>query len=273
VVSTQRAALIGSLVAVLAVAAAWLLPSWRRRVQLRALEAAGVVAVMVAAAVAAGLARGPRGILSAPVDAFTGAGKVDTLVSRWDQWREATALALERPIVGQGLGYEYVVALPSLDEVRVTNLAHSVPIDLFLRAGVVGVLLALAALTITFVLGAGVLRRAADDRIAALALGCLAVLSSLAAKGMLESILEKYRLMTMLGIVLGIAMSTLLAAMRPRAPARDEVPERTSRIRARRGARRPPDGDQGRAQKFQWEPAARMSANSACAIGPRPSRS
>ncbi len=234
----QRAAIIGTACALVVIALAWLAPSWRARVRFTRTEwtVGGVAVAAAAVAFAAVVAVTGRGsFASAPIDAFTAPGKSATLTSRWDQWNEAVRIAVERPIVGQGFGFEYTVALPSLGEVRTTTLTHSVPIDLFLRGGAIAVLLALAAIVVTYLAGYSAWRGAQDARASALALACVAVFTSLVAKGLLESVIEKYRLVTFLGIVLGALLSAALAVQRESADSHGRVPRLRlpARVRSR----------------------------------------
>jgi hypothetical protein len=69
--------------------------------------------------------------------------------------------------------------------------------------GVIGLSLFLLALGWSLRNGLVVVRHDPDDVAAALCAGLLAVVAGLLAKGMVESILEKYRIAVLLGLALG----------------------------------------------------------------------
>jgi O-antigen ligase len=97
-----------------------------------------------------------------------------------------------------------------------SDLFHNIAFDVWLRLGLIGLLLAAgAALTLA---GEALRswRRATDTQVAGLALGGVVALAALLAKGMVESILEKDRLVVMLAVALGLMASATLAADQPR---------------------------------------------------------
>lgn len=77
-------------------------------------------------------------------------------------------------------------------------------------------------LAVGFSLGDGLRawRRHADGGAAALALGCVAVVAGLLAKGMVESLFEKFRLATLLGLLLGAMIAMAASADRTSGPRR-----------------------------------------------------
>jgi O-antigen ligase len=92
-----------------------------------------------------------------------------------------------------------------------SKLTHNILLDLALRTGVVGLILFVVAVALTFRDGVRTWLRQSDDRIAALALACTAALAALLAKGMVESLFEKYRLAVFLGLLVGVMISGALA--------------------------------------------------------------
>ena len=123
----------------------------------------------------------------------------------------ARGLIADRPVLGWGLGKTYYYFEPGSMEFFKLDITHNVGLDILLRTGAVGFLLFLAALA-TSIFGA--LRtwyRSQEELIAALALGVTAAVLGLIGKGMAESILEKYRIAVVLGLFLGILLSTATA--------------------------------------------------------------
>jgi len=83
------------------------------------------------------------------------------------------------------------------------------------RTGVIGLLL--FAIPVLLALGTGVRGwlGAGDRLVAAVALGCTAVALGLLAKGLVESIFEKYRLTIFLAILIGLAIGAGTGVARP----------------------------------------------------------
>lgn len=153
---------------------------------------------------------------------FSSYEEVLTTRDRLNQWHSAWPLIEERPLLGWGLGKEYVYYNVGYTRFDKLDMTHNIFGDLLLRSGLVGLGLFLLALSAT---GAAVARGWSwheSDRAAALALAAGAVVCGLIAKGMAESIFEKYRLAVMLGLGLGVMISAGLpvqarAALRSRA--------------------------------------------------------
>ena len=98
-----------------------------------------------------------------------------------------------------------------------TKLTHNIGLDLLVRTGLVGLTLFVVALACTFV--GGVRTWFAHDvppEVAAFALAAVASLAGLLAKGMVESLFEKYRLGVLMGLLTGILLSA--ASSRQRVP-------------------------------------------------------
>lgn len=212
----QRAAFIALGVA-LAVAAVAMLGS-RRRVRLTPTEvglaATAVVGLLLITAVPAVVGQQP---VKLPLQdrlttTFTGYEEVLTTMDRLNQWSAAAPIIAERPIYGHGLGYQYVFWNQGFYKFTQTDLTHNIFGDLMLRAGVVGLLLFLIALGATTVHLARGWAAHASDRAAAFALGIGASVVGLVAKGMAESIFEKYRLAAALGLGIGAMISAGLPA-------------------------------------------------------------
>lgn len=149
---------------------------------------------------------------------FTSREEALTTEARLNQLRVAVPLIRERPLLGWGLGKQYVYFEPGYREFQSINLTHNILSDLLLRTGLVGLLLFLVALGSSFGHAIRTWRSQVPDPIAALALGASAVVVGLVAKGMVESLFEKYRLATAMGIGLGVTLSAARATRAAPAP-------------------------------------------------------
>ena len=217
--ATQRAALIGVALSLALVTFIWLMsPTGRRRRRLTGAEGvvAGlcVIGVVVTATIVVSAAN-PTEPRMPGVDqiqqTFQGRGKASSAESRVSQWTEAYDLIKDEPLLGHGLGVQYTFYAPGTDEIELSKSTHNIGMDLLLRTGAIGLAAFLAALLLTFREGLRAWWDHGNDLVAALALASVGVLVSLFSKGMVESMLEKYRLMTFFGIVIGIAASAFLA--------------------------------------------------------------
>lgn len=144
--------------------------------------------------------------------------EVLTTAERVNQFKAVRPLIEAQPFFGYGLGYQYVYYQTGFSEFRKTDLTHDILSDLVLRSGFVGLglfVLALSGPARALVRGWSV----HGDRSAAFALAVGAIVAGLLAKGLAESIFEKYRLAAFLGIGIGTMMAAGLPA---RADARIE---------------------------------------------------
>lgn len=137
-------------------------------------------------------------------------GKQLSAQDRLNQLAAVRPLLAEKPVLGWGLGKTYVYWEPGYQRFILVDITHNILTDVVLRMGLVGLLFFLAATTISLREGVRAWRRHRNAIGAALALACTAVLAGLLAKGLVESILEKYRIATLLGLMLGYvrAMAT-----------------------------------------------------------------
>lgn len=145
--------------------------------------------------------------------------EVLTTRDRLNQWRAARPLIEQRPILGWGLGKEYVYYDPGFKKFDRIDLTHNILGDLLLRSGLAGLGLFGLALAATSAALARGWRWHDSDRAAAFALGVGALVAGLIGKGLAESIFEKYRL----AVVLGLGIGAMIAAGLPaaaRVPAR-----------------------------------------------------
>jgi O-antigen ligase len=210
--SDQRAALLGiaAAVAVLAVILVIRLPRIRLTSAHVALTVAAVVALLILPTFAtAAIGRSDPTVPFAGVyeATFGGQAEKESAEDRYNQWTEARKLIAERPVLGWGLGKSYTFYEVGTNTFVSTTLTHNIGLDLLLRTGAVGLGLFLLALIMSGNGGIRVWRYHPDERVAAIAAASLAVVAALVAKGMVESIFEKYRLAVFLGISLGVLLS------------------------------------------------------------------
>jgi O-antigen ligase len=140
---------------------------------------------------------------------FNSTGKQQSAETRQNLWRDGVDRMQQRPLVGSGLGTEYRVRKAAVAEDLVGGGFHNVVIDIGVRTGLVGLGLFGAAVAATVVAVATVWRRHPDRRVAALAMGAGIGLANLMAKGMVESVFEKYRLAAFTGLLLGVVVAAV----------------------------------------------------------------
>jgi O-antigen ligase/polysaccharide polymerase Wzy-like membrane protein len=206
----QRAAMIDAAVALLVLAAATLLRQRFRTTPTElALVTSAIVAVLLVPVVVGGVVG--SGSTSVPLQsavstAFNSTGKKLSAQSRVNQLDAVKSQIAQQPFFGWGLGKEYTFYDPGPQQFLTTNLTHDIVTDLLLRTGAFGLLLFLAAVVGTVASGLGAWRRSVDDAVAAVALAGTAALVGLLAKGLVESIFEKYRLAALLGLLVGVTL-------------------------------------------------------------------
>jgi hypothetical protein len=156
--------------------------------------------------------------------------------SRYNQWYVVGGLIKEHPIIGSGLGRSFVHYEEGSKQNVTQDITHDFALDLLFRGGLIALVLFLGAMG--SVLNAGVLvwRRHVQPEVAALALAASAAIVGLLARGLVESIFEKYRLAVGLGVLIGLVLSarTSLPAEASRfeaEPVETEVQEPVSAIR------------------------------------------
>jgi O-antigen ligase len=209
----QRASLLG-LIAGCALLAVWPLLSPRHRVmRVRPKEKVAVglallaVAGVMSLATAAG--HGYNAKSSQVATSFNSPGKADSAQSRINQWKIASELIYEKPILGWGLGKQYI-RLEKIEDAPLipakNDLSHDIFLDILLRGGVVGLAFLLFAIGASMAAGLrGV--RSVSPRVAAAGLAATAVIVEMIVRGAVESIFEKERLSILLGLAVGIACS------------------------------------------------------------------
>jgi O-antigen ligase len=217
----QRAAILGLLISVAILLIGLVLTTRRLRATatefaLLALLGLGLATLPPAASLALGSPNARLPFAEDVETTFSSTGKRQSAEARLNQWRKAGELIEERPVTGWGLGKTYVHYDPGHREFFETNYTHNIVGDLLLRTGAIGLLLFLIAIVLALADGWSAWRRQRDDLAAALALASTAIIVGLLARGMVESLFEKFRLATLLGIMLGIVGSTAVSPLRAR---------------------------------------------------------
>jgi len=207
----QRASLVmvGATVTVVVIAAlgAPARLRWRLTLTPVLLTALAIVGVVLVVSVIPALTA--RGTTSIPlrsniVSTLESPQKVESAQDRLNAWQVAWEDIKQHPLIGEGLGFEYSYYEAGSKQFGMTDVSHNIGLDLWLRAGLIGLVIFLLALGASIVNGITTWRFHADPVVATLALALLAVVVGLVAKGMVESIFEKYREATLLGLTLGM---------------------------------------------------------------------
>ena len=226
IVAGQRAALLGLAVSLLVVLLASLSPTARRRMRITFAETIiGVVTLLFVLALTlttGAIVSGKQP--SVPFanklhTTFYSTGKAQSASSRVSQYDAARKVIAEQPILGTGLARTITYYDVGTQQVLVSPLTHDIATDLLLRSGVVGLLLFAASVGLSLAGGIKAWRKHPDPAVAAIGLACVAIGAGLLAKGLVESIFEKYRLAMALGLVLGMARSAATSMTARGAPA------------------------------------------------------
>jgi O-antigen ligase len=136
-------------------------------------------------------------------------GKAESAQDRLNLAAEAEKLIPQHVFVGWGLGIEFTYYEAGQRKIVPVAYAHNIVLDLWLRLGVIGLIMFVAAMGFSLRDGVMAWRRHPDPVVAALALGSLAVLSGLLATAFLEPFLDEYRLATLFGVTLGMLRATV----------------------------------------------------------------
>ncbi len=230
VLASQRAVLVNMAVAIIVVIAAVVVGHWRQHPRRFTVGSGQVVLVTLAVAAIAILvvvvpAAANRQPVKVPLastyqNLFHSKGKAESAQDRVNLASQAEALIPHHLLIGHGLGVEFQYYEAGFRQVQTTAYVHDIVLDLWLRLGLVGLLLFTVAVTGSIVEGLRVWRRHPDARTAALALALVAVLAGLLMTGFLEPMLDEYRLATLFGISLGMLRACATSMDRaPRTPA------------------------------------------------------
>jgi O-antigen ligase len=216
----QRAALIGMVVALLCAVVVLVGRPWRRRSRARLTHLLPVVALLVIplGTVALLNARSSPTTSSLPIVSnlggrFTGTGKTESANIRLTVWALGRRLAEERPVFGWGLGQDFSVFQSNGSEDPFTGGDfHNVAIDLVVTTGLTGLGLFSVALIASLWSAFVTWRSARSSAMAALALAAGILLVQLVAKGLFESVFQKYRFALIFGLFMGIIAAAAQAS-------------------------------------------------------------
>jgi O-antigen ligase len=167
---------------------------------------AAVAVVMVVAIVPAAVDRQPVQVPLASnfQSLFHGGSKAESAQDRLNLASEAETLIPQHLFIGWGLGVELQFFEAGTRTVQTIPYAHDIVLDLWLRVGLVGLVLFVAAMAASLTGGLGAWRRHPDPATAALALALVAVVAGLMTTALLEPLLDEYRFAVLLGVSLGM---------------------------------------------------------------------
>jgi O-antigen ligase len=214
VLSNERATVTSAAAAIFVVLVAVVIARWRhhpRRFNVGSGQVALVALALVAVAILVTIvpAAADRHAVRIPLastyqNAFHSVGKAESAQDRLNLASEAEELIPHHLLIGYGLGVEFQFYEAGFKQLQTTAYAHDILLDLWLRLGLVGLLLFFIACITSIVGGLRVWRRHTDARTAALALALVAVLVGLLIIGFLEPMLDEYRYATLFGVSLGM---------------------------------------------------------------------
>lgn len=133
-----------------------------------------------------------------------------SIQSRYNQWEAVLNLIKEKPIEGWGMGKTYIHYEVGFGYWK-QGITHNLVLDLMFRMGLIGSVLWWGGIVGLLLGGFRAWRTALDDRVGALGLILAAATMGLLARGMVESIFEKYKLAVGLGILLGLLIASRTA--------------------------------------------------------------
>ena len=223
IASTQRASIIalGASAAVVLVAAFG--STWRRRITITPTEAIltllGLLVPVLAYVIVQWNAGRPILPQTFVETAFESTGNQQSAEARKLLWEEGRELAAQHPFLGSGLGTQFSVPRigSGSDTAWVDGAFHNIGFDLVVRSGFVGAALFIVVMVV-FVRDAWrAWRGSVQPRDAALALAAVAITAGFLAKGAVESVLEKGKLATLVGLAFGTVAR--IAAASNEAPA------------------------------------------------------
>lgn len=238
-VATQRAAILGLAVMLGAVGFGMAAPTWRRRIRGTPTEGVLLLAILLIPVLstisirAMSQSSGNTSLVpfaDVVTETFVAQRKAQSADTRRNLWREGLTQFREYPAMGWGLGKTYEVAQAGRpNESLVGGGFHNIAVDLLVRRGVVGLVLFAVAMTLTLSDAFLAWRRSANRYIAVFGFACGTALVGLLAKGMVESLFEKFRLATLMGLLIG-AIITAASATKAQASLPDDEREDKGRL-------------------------------------------
>lgn len=216
-IATQRAAILGLTVMLGAVGMGTIGPLWRRRMRGTHTEVfllLGILLIPVLLTISMRALWPPSPDSSivpfadVVTETFVAERKAQSADTRINLWREGFTQSRDYPLTGWGLGKTYDVERAGQPSKSLVGGGfHNIAIDLLVRRGVIGLGLFVLAVALTLSASFIVWKRHVDRYIAVLSFACSTALIGLLAKGMVESLFEKFRLATLLGLLIGAIIS------------------------------------------------------------------
>lgn len=206
--ANQRGSFVGLAGSLVVVVVGLLGREGRQRIRVSGVDAAVFGAAILLVGLVGLVAGGSAGeVVTRFDDTFFAEGESRTASVRVDAWKQSIDAWQERPFFGQGNGLRLAVdsgeaSGRATEELVIT--AHNVLIDVGSRSGLIGVGLLLGACWLTGRAVARVWRRHPDDAVAALTLGAGSMIAGIMAKGMVESVFEKFRFAVIIGVCIGL---------------------------------------------------------------------
>ncbi len=183
--------------------------TWRRRVQLTAVDVGFVFSLFLIVGAVSVFASG--GASPAFVDQFEEAVLSDTQATttneRFQLWSEATDVITASPITGAGLGVQGTIER-KFPAPEVTTAFHNVLFDIAARSGVVGLGFFLLALVMTVRSAARVWERHEDSVIAGLAMTSMLGAFAILGRALVSSSFEHTRVTVGLFLLIGLVLAS-----------------------------------------------------------------
>ena len=182
-----------------------------------AVVAIGILLVAVPAAVNRQPAKLP--LASETQSLFHNEAKAESAQDRLDLASEVEKLIPQHVLIGWGYGVEFQFYEAGTRTVETIPYAHNIVLDLWLRLGLIGLVLFALAFGDSIKGGVRVWRRNPDRVVASFALVLLGLVTGLLATGLLEPLLDEYRFATLFGVCLGLLRACVTSMNeRPRLP-------------------------------------------------------
>jgi O-antigen ligase len=150
---------------------------------------------------------------------FHSEAKVESAQDRLNLAASVESMIPQHLLIGWGLGVEFQYYETGTRTELTIPYAHNIVLDLWLRLGLIGLVLFVVALAASLIGGLQVWRRHPEPMTAALALALVAVLAGLMATALLEPLLDEYRFATLLGVSIGMLRAAVTSmGQGPRLP-------------------------------------------------------
>jgi O-antigen ligase len=208
----QRASYIVLAVAVVLLVLLYVGETWRRRSSVGGVGVLLGVAGLVAMVLVGFLITASPGVIINQVEgAFGGENELRTTQSRVQLYDEALDSIQDHPFIGSGVGTTVMRTVLSTQE-QIPAAAHNIVLDMWLRVGLIGLVLFVIAVAVTAMRGVAIWRSKADNPTAAVAVSCVVIMVGVVSKGMVEPALDKFRLSLLLGLAVGGVVTSMRAA-------------------------------------------------------------